>query len=283
MKMIFIGWNENGENCLQTLLDKSYSFEQLVIPVGYDTQPMKDIAAKHGIPVYEYAKDLDALRKLVVDIDPELILVASFPKLLPAEILDLPKYGVINVHTGELPRYRGWHPLNWAIIRDEQRIGVTVHYMDVGMDSGDVLAQGTVELTHQDDINSIKHKTTILGAKLLGEVVDKATASTERLVGQQQRDSQVLFAPRRNAHDGRVKWTNPARDIFNLVRALVDPYPNAFAIDGSGKEVRFKKAYVPEEPGTVLFKMDQGYIIATGDGVIMLETDRELKIGERLQ
>jgi len=283
MKMMFIGWNENGEKCLQTLLDKSYRFEQLVVPTGYDTEPMKRLASQHDLPVYEYANDLTALKDLVEKIQPDVILVASFPKLLTADILALPKYGVINVHTGELPKYRGFHPLNWAIIRDEARIGVTVHYMDVGMDTGDVLAQGTVDMNHDDDIVSIKEKTTTLGAELLGGVVDDLVTRNAKLIGRQQRDSQALFAPKRGPADGRIKWTNTSRDIFNMVRALVDPYPNAFALDSQGQEVRLKKAVVYGDVGKVLAQVDGAYLISTGDGVILVKTDRQLAVGERLQ
>jgi len=282
MKILFIGWNENGERCLTNLLGRGHKFEHLIVPLGYDIEPMKDIAAAAGIPVYEYDRNLEQLEELVRKINPDLIIVASFPKLLPQKVLDLPRLGVINVHTGELPKYRGFHPLNWAIIRDEPRIGVTVHYMDAGMDTGDVLAQATVEMTNRDTILTIKDKTTALGAELLGPVVDKIANSGGKIPGTPQRDSQVLFAPRRTPGDSKIKWGNTSRDIFNLVRAVLGPYPNAHSTNAKGEKVEFQSSYVPGTPGSVIGEIEGHYVITTGDGVIMLKTDRKLKIGERL-
>ncbi len=283
MKTLFIGWNENGERCLQALLDRKYTFEQLVIPTGYDTQKMREIADKNNIPVYEYKNDLDQLEKLITTINPDLILVASFPKLLPNSILGLPKFGVINVHTGELPKYRGFHPLNWAIIRDEARIGVTVHYMDEGMDTGDILAQGTVAVTNHDDILTIKDKATTLGASLLADVMEQVAKSKTKLVGVQQRDSQVLFAPMRRPHDSAIKWTNTSRDVFNVVRALKAPYPNAYGLAPDGQKVEFEESYMPNQAGVVIGKVKGYYLVTTGDGVIMLKTKHNLGVGTQLQ
>lgn len=283
MRILFIGWNENGEKCLSTLLKDGHKIQQLILPGGYETDMMKQIASKHSLPIYEYEKDLDKLKEVILGVDPELIVVASFPKLIPQDIIDLPKYGVINVHTGELPKYRGYHPLNWALIRDEPRIGVTVHYIDEGMDTGNVLAQGTVEVTNKDDILTIKDRTTTLGAELLGGVINEVVTTKRRLPGTEQRDSQVLFAPLRRPGDSKIKWSNNSRDIFNLVRAVTGPYPNAFGLKEDDQPVEFASSYLPAEPGVVIGEIDGHYVVTTGDGVIMLKSNQPLKIGTRLK
>ncbi len=256
MEILFIGWNENGEKCLTALLKKSYKIKQVVVPTGYDTAGMFKIAKKHSLPVYEYQRDLQKLEEVARKVNPDLIIIASFPKLIPASIINMPKLGVINTHTGELPKYRGFHPLNWAIVRDEPRIGVTIQYIDEGMDTGDILAQGTVEMTNEDDILTIKEKTTTLGAELIVGVVDRISKSpNKKVAGRQQRDSQALFAPKRTENDGKIKWSNNSRDIFNLVRALKTPYPNAFGLNKSKEKVSFAESYVPKVHGEVIGKL----------------------------
>jgi len=283
MKIFFIGWNQNGEKCLRILLKQGYKVDHVIVPSGFDTSSMYGIANRHAVPISENNGDMSKLIKMIRQSKPDLIIMASFPKLISQEIIDYPKLGTINVHTGELPKYRGYHPLNWAIIRDEKFIGVTVHYVDRGMDSGNILGQGRVALTNTDDINTVKNKLTALGSKILVKIVRKISKSQKKLEGIEQRDSEVIFSPKRLPQDGKIKWTNNARDIFNLVRALKFPYDNGFALRSDGTKITFSKSFLSKNVGLVLAKVQKYYLIVVGDGVVLLKTESQLKIGEYLK
>jgi len=280
LKLIFIGWNENGEKCLNRLIQNKHRVLQVFLPEGYEVDSMIKICKLHHIKFDYLKKDWESLRKKFSELKPDLLVVASFPFLMPEDILNLPKFGAINVHAGELPKYRGYHPINWAIIKDESCLGVTVHYIDEGMDSGNIIAQDTVNLTNRDDVNSMRRKLTDLGAKLVVRAVNKIDKSKGNFRGIEQRDNQVLFAPKRNEVDGKIKWTNRSRDIFNLIRALHNPCPNAFGFLNNEK-VLFQKSYVPNNPGEVIGIIKGFYVVTTGDGVIMLKTNHKLNIGDK--
>lgn len=283
MKIFFIGWNENGEKCLLKLLKNSLDVVQVVVPSGFDTKKMFEICKKYKVPVEENGDEIDRLRELIRNKKTDIIAVASFPKLFPKDLVDMPSLGTVNVHTAELPKYRGYHPLNWAIIRDEKTVGVTVHYMDEGMDTGDILAQESIEISNSDDINSIKDKLTTIGAQLLVKILKRMEKAGHRLEGIKQKESEVLFAPKRKEGDGRIKWSQNSRDVFNLVRALKSPYPNAFGKNEKGDKIEFEKSFLSKKYGEVLGKVKDYYIISVGDGVVLLKTKSKLRVGEILK
>ena len=282
LKIFLIGWNENGEKCLEILLNNNFNIVYVLVPEGYKTQNMYEIAKKHGINIGKVGKDINKLSKHLTKTEADLLISASFPRLIPKEVLEIPKLGAINIHAGKLPKYRGYHPINWAIIKDEKEIGVTVHYIDEGMDTGNVLSQDTIAISNLDDVNTIRKKITDLGAKLLIKTVRKIEKSKVRLKGTEQRDSEVIFAPRRYPRNGKIKWSNNTRDIFNLVRALKSPAPNAFGQTKSGVKIEFQSSFINKIPGQVLGKFKKFYIVSTGDGVIFLKSSKKLKIGEVL-
>lgn len=280
MKILFLGWNENGEKVLASLIRNGYIPKKVFVPEGYDVKNIYSICKSHKIAVSKANKDIDKLGNKISLIKPDLIIIASFPWLISQNTIGLSKLGIINVHAGELPKYRGYHPINWAIIRDEPRIGVTVHYVDAGMDSGNILAQKTIPIKNNDTVITLRRKLTTIGARLLVNVVKKIDQKS-KITGKQQRDSQVIFAPRRYPKDSEIKWSNNTRDIFNLIRALRDPYPNAFSYK-SGKKIEFKKVYLSKTPGKVIGKLKGHYVISTGDGAILIKTLVPLKVNDIL-
>lgn len=283
MKIVFIGWNENGEKCLSVLLENKFNVVRVIVPKGFDTKKMFEIAKKNKIAISETDGSKTVLNKHVIGVYPDLLIVASFHKLIDQEIINYPKYGSINVHAGALPKYRGYHPLNWAIIRDEKTIGVTIHYIDEGADSGDILAQKVIPVSNHDDINSIREKVTTNGAKLLVEVVGRIESKKTKIKGTKQNESEATYAPKRIAEEGRINWQDNSRDIFNLVRALKKPYPNAFTITKSGEKIEIEETLLSKIPGKVLAKYGDFYLISTGDGVIAIKTNAKLKIDEVLK
>lgn len=265
------------------LLENNFNVIQVAVPFGFNTVAMLEICKKYNVPVEENNGDMDRLRKSIKNGKTDIVVVASFPKLLPKDLVEMPPFGTINVHTAELPKYRGYHPLNWALIRDEKTAGVTVHYMDEGMDTGDILAQESIEILNNDDINSIKDKLTTIGASLLLATVKRIKEIGCKLEGKKQNESEVLFAPKRKEADGRIKRSQNSRDVFNLVRALKSPYPNAFGNNEKGEKIEFEESFLPSKCGEVLGKIKDYYVLGVGDGVVLLKTKNKLQVGEILK
>lgn len=159
---------------------------------------------------------------------PELILCDSYSMLLRPDVLRLPRAGAVNVHGGVLPRYRGANPIQWMLISDETEAGVTIHLMDDGFDSGDVIAQRSVEVTFTDTWRDVMGRITVATDELLAAHLPAILAGTARATPQDPAQAR-RFAHRKPA-DGRIDWSKSVRDIYNLVRALVSPLPGAFYV-----------------------------------------------------
>lgn len=279
LSMVFIGYANNGARSLAAVSQLDLDIRLVITPKEQSVEIISQ-AKKHNHPFLHHQQKKDWLYRQINKLKPDLIVVASFPYLLKKGVIDIPKFGVINVHTGNLPRYRGYHPLNWALIRDEKTIGATVHYIDEGMDTGDILLQKTFPITNKDTINSLKNRANVLGSKLLVQVVKKFMKQRKKIPGVSQVDSQASYAPRRYPKDGLIKWTNSTRDIFNLIRALESPYPNAFTHSKSGEKVNISSSYIHPQAGTVLGEFRDHYLVSTGDGAILVKTNAKLNIGE---
>lgn len=283
MRMVFIGLGENGEKCLKAVIKKKFKVAKVITAPEYDNTKINLIADRHKISLLSYRRlQAGEILEELKQVKPDLLVIASFPYLLPLKLINIPKFGSINVHASLLPAYRGYHPLNWAIIRNESYIGVTVHYVDEGMDTGDILAQQSISIKDTDDINSLKNKTTSAGAKLLVKVIGQIDKKRAKIPGIPQAQSRASFAPRRYPFDGKINFHSGVRDVFNLVRALTSPYPMAYAHRDGQEKVEFEKSYLPKKPGQVLAKINGCYLVGVSDGVILLKTKTKLTVGEIL-
>lgn len=283
MKIVFIGFGGNGEKCLLILLKSKFNILKVLVPKDHDTKGMFKIAQKHKLPIVEIFDHQEQLENEIKNSLPDLLVIASFPKIISKNIFNIPKYGTINVHTGALPRYRGYHPINWAIIKDEKVAGVTIHYLDEGMDSGDILAQKLIPILNSDNINSLKDKLTTAGSSLMIDVVKKIAQKKQKITGLKQNHNEATYAPKRNPEDGKIDWNSNSRDIFNLIRALKSPYPNAFTYNSKKEKIEFNSSYLPKIKGKVIGKIKGQYLITTEDGVILVKPAKKLNIGEILK
>ena len=188
--------------------------------------PVKTWALEHDIEVLqpEKIKTEEFVNKLS-ELKPDLIVVVAFGQILSQKILDLPKYGCINVHASLLPRYRGAAPIEWAIINGETKTGVTTMMMDIGLDTGDMLIKKEIEITENMILPELREKLMQLGAEALIETVDKLIDGT--LKRQKQDDSLSNYAPMLNKETGLIDWNKSAKEIHNLVRGL---YGGAYTI-----------------------------------------------------
>lgn len=235
--------------------------------------PVKDAAQKAGIEVYQPArvKEPEIIEKLK-EINPDVIVVVAFGQILTAEILNLPKYGCINVHASLLPRLRGAAPIQWAVINGDKESGVTIQQMDEGIDTGDILLVKKCPLDEKETGGSLFEKLALLGGPMVLEVLDMAEEG--RLNPVKQDNEAHTYAKMLKKDMGCIAFNSPAAEIERLVRGL-NPWPGTFTYL-HGKMVKIWEAYViPEEPGDAsvkpgtIVKAEKGEIVVkTGDGYL---------------
>jgi methionyl-tRNA formyltransferase len=234
--------------------------------------PVKQVALEAGVPVLqpENLRVPEAIATLTAWA-PDLIVVAAYGKILPKSILDLPRFGCINVHASILPKYRGAAPIQRAILRGETRTGVTIMRMNERMDAGDILLAVETEIGPDETYGALQTRLAELGAPALCEAVARLHAGT--LVGQPQCETDMTLAPMIKKEDGRIDWRQPAIVLARRVRAF-NPWPSAFTHLG-GKQLKIHRAhadslYRKSPPGTVV-SVSNGICVATGEGTLVLD------------
>lgn len=234
MKIVFMGTPDFAVPSLNALLISKKDIAAVVTqpdkPSGRGKKltppPVKTVALNSGIRVLqpERIKD-EAFVNTIKEINPDVIVVAAYGKILPAKILHLPKYGCINVHASLLPKYRGAAPINWAIINGEKETGITIMQMDEGLDTGGILLQKGIEITKEDTAGTLSNKLSKIGAGLLIEGLSAIEKGGIKAIPQD--NSKSSYAPMLKKEDGQIDWTKGAEDIYNMVRGM-DPWPGAF-------------------------------------------------------
>ena len=192
----------------------------------------------------------------------DAFLCFSYSMILDEEMLALPRLGAINVHGGLLPAYRGANVLNWAIIEDAPITGVTAHYMTAGIDEGDIICSRTTSIGEHDTAATLKVRLDVLGQEMLAGIIDKLEAG-EVLPRALQDSSQVRYYRRRKPKDGFIDWEKMSdRQVFNLVRALVRPWPGAFTVTPDGGRIVFDRYITLQEVAELRKKYSRGGILA---------------------
>ena len=238
--------------------------------------PTKKVAEEMGIAVLQPAKVrgneelFQQLRALELDV----AVVIAYGKILPPELLEIPKHGCINVHASLLPKYRGAAPYQWAIIRGETHTGVTTMQMDEGMDTGDILLVDEIDIDERDTAGMLHDKLSSLGVKTLLRTLDALRAGELESVPQD--DEQATYAPLMKKEDGRIDWNAHARTIVNLVRG-VTPWPGAFTQAGS-ERLKIHDAVVCDgdlPAGEVLVEQNRIFVGCGSGRVEILELQGE--------
>jgi methionyl-tRNA formyltransferase len=241
--------------------------------------PIKEAAQKLGLEIHqpESVNSPESLR-LIEEFEPEAIIVASYGEILSGELLQIPQRGAINLHASLLPKYRGAAPIEWAIIRGERETGITTFLMDEGMDTGDILVQRRIPIEDDDTAGSLKAKLAQVGAEAMLETLEGLGKGT--LKPQPQDHSQATYAPKLKKELGRLDWSRPSRELFNLIRGL-NPAPGAFTFF-RGKRLKVHRGWVIDldyqgQLGEVV-SIDEGLIVKTGDGALeLLEVQPEAR------
>lgn len=246
--------------------------------------PVKEYAITCGIPVYQPDSCRDeAVLAQLRSLEPDVIVVAAYGKLLPQALLDIPKKAIINVHSSLLPQYRGAAPINWAVLNGDEETGVTIQYMAAELDAGDILLAKKTAIDPQEDAAQLYSRLAELG----GEAASEALALLER--GEAPRIPQVYgpqyqYASMLSREMSPLDWAKPARTLVNQVRGLI-PWPCA-STEVAGVRWKVFRAHVGEEtgkaPGTILSADKNGVAVACGDGRALVITELQADGGRRM-
>lgn len=252
---------------------------------------VKKVAQQNNLPVLqpERARDENFIKQLA-SLQPDLIVVAAYGQILPKAILELPRFGCINVHGSLLPKYRGASPIQHPILNGDAETGITIMKMNAGLDTGDILTQQITQITAHDDYETLHDRLAEIGANLLVRTIPDFVAG--KIQPRPQPSEGVSHAGRFKKQDGQIDWTQPARVIWNRVRAMV-PWPGAFTHLSEPSGAQLLKIWEAEpvertgEPGAVLQADRNEFIIGCGSGslkilVLQREGGRRMNAAEFL-
>ncbi len=293
-RVIFMGTPEFAVPALRALLES----EEVVAVVTQPDRPrgrgrklrpspVKEVALSAGLPVLEpeRLKDPEFLSALKA-FSPDLIVVAAYGKILPREVLELPRLGCWNIHASLLPAYRGADPIRWAILRGERRTGITIMQMDEGLDTGPILLQKETEIGEAETGGELYARLSVLGAEALLEAL--SLQKEGRLKPRPQPEEGASYAPPIKKEEARLDFSLPAEELSLHIRAF-DPRPGAFTL----LEGKIFKLFRPgvlsensaEPPGTILGVREGRLLIACGKGTlsvseVQLEGKRRVPVPE---
>lgn len=246
IKIVFMGTPDFAKISLEKLYNEGFDIKAVYTnkdkPAGRGMKlkmpPVKEFAISKGLEVYQpekIKKNEEVIEKLK-EISPDVIAVVAYGKILPQEILEIPKYGCINVHASLLPKYRGAAPMQWAIINGEEKTGVTTMLMDVGMDTGDILLKKDMLIDENDNLESVHDKLATIGADLLVDTIKKVV--TQNILPEKQGED-FTYAPMIKRDITKIDFNKNARSIYNFVRGL-SPFPGTYIEDKLDKEKVYK-------------------------------------------
>ena len=283
MKILFMGTPDFALASLKELCESGLDVVGVVTQPdkpkgrGYTLTPppVKVYALERGLPVYQPATLRgDDFAALLSEIDPEMIVVAAYGKILPENVINYPKFGCINVHGSLLPKYRGAAPMQRAIIDGEDETGITIMYMDVGLDTGDMLKKRAVKIERDDNFEDIHDKLAECGAKLLLEVIDEIACGKNARI--KQDDNLATYAKKIEKSDCLIDFSKSAQQVHNLIRGL-SPIPLSFTHTPDGKLLKVVKSRLVSADGKQgmagqVISLDGEIVLACGEGSIALCT-----------
>ena len=280
MKIVFMGTPDFAVPSLEALIEKygvEAVFTQPDRPKGRGKKmafsAVKEVAVKHDIKVFQPEKlkdDREAIEYLK-DIRPDFIIVVAFGQILTKEVLDIPKYGCINLHASLLPMYRGAAPLNWVVINGEKKSGNTTMLMDVGLDTGDMLLKDEVEITENMTAGELHDILMVRGGNLLIETIEGVANGTVKGIKQ---EGETCYAKMLSKNTGKISWDKSAREIHNLIRGL-NPWPIAHTTYKDDNMKIYESEVLNEnsnkEPGTILSVNKTGMKVSCKDGILLVK------------
>ncbi|BAX91177.1 methionyl-tRNA formyltransferase [Mycobacterium shigaense] len=274
MRVVFFGFQTWGYRTLQALIALEH---EVVLAVTHPASsesykaiwsaPVDELAREHGIPVHVTERVDGETIDLVGDFAPDVIVVNSWYHRMPAELYDLPPHGTLNFHDSLLPKFTGFSPVLWALISGESEFGLTVHRMDDGLDTGDILVQRTLPIGPADTGTELVMR----GMDLIPGALDEALTALDsgNAVFRPQDKARRTYFHKRSERDSLIDWSWPAQDLERFVRALSDPYPRAYSSYRDERieilEARVSDACYGGTPGRVLVQEEGGVVVCGSD------------------
>lgn len=280
MKIVFMGTPDFAVPSLEALIEKygvEAVFTQPDRPKGRGKKmafsAVKEVAVKHDIKVFQPEKlkdDKEAIEYLK-ELNPDFIIVVAFGQILTKEVLDIPRFGCINLHASLLPMYRGAAPLNWVIINGEKKSGNTTMLMDVGLDTGDMLLKDEVEIPENMTAGELHDILMVRGGNLLIETIEGIANGSLKGIKQ---EGETCYAKMLSKNTGKISWNNSALDIHNLIRGL-NPWPIAHTTYKDENMKIYESEVLAEnsskEPGTILSVNKAGIKVSCKEGILLIK------------
>lgn len=277
MRIVFMGTPDIAASCLEALYaaghdicavytrrDKPVGRKQVLTP-----PPVKQVALAHGAPVFQPRTLRDGGENANLQaLAPDLIVVVAYGCILPQAVLDIPKFGCINLHVSLLPKYRGSAPVQWAVLNGDTETGVSIQQMDAGLDTGDVLVCEKVAIGPEETSGELFDRVTAVGARVLCETLPRIAAGT--LTPTPQDHAAATMAPMLTKELAQFRWEESAAHIHNWVRGM-NPWPVAWFVTGGGRKVKVLECRVAAQsgaPGQVLAL--KPLTVACGEGAVQL-------------
>ncbi len=282
MNIVFMGTPDFAVESLAKIFDEGHNVLAVVSqpdkPSGRGMKllppPVKEYAIEHDIKVFqpEKIKENKEFYEQIKALKPDVIVVVAYGKILPKEILEIPKYGCINVHASLLPKYRGSAPIQWAIINGDSVTGVTTMYMDTGMDTGDMILKTEVEIKDDDTYGTLYDKLKKAGGLLILKTLEKVA---DGLTLREEQSEDYTLAPMIEKTLGNIDWNNSSENIRNLIRGL-NPMPGAYTSLNGNKMKIWNSEIIDslesnDAPGTVIkANSKEGLYVKTGNGILKI-------------
>ena len=234
--------------------------------------PIKEVALRNNIVVFQPEKIREDYQD-ILDLNPDIIVTCAYGQIIPKEILDYPKLGCINVHGSLLPKLRGGAPIHWSIINGDKKTGMTIMYMDVKMDSGDIISQRETEISDEDNLESLYDRMSLIGRDLLLDTLPSIIDGTNSRT--KQNEEEVTFGFNVKREEEHIDFNKSSKDVFNLIRGLC-PVPGAYAVL-DGAEMKIYSAIINDKkvsgkPGEITNIYKNGIGVCTGDLEVILSS-----------
>jgi methionyl-tRNA formyltransferase len=281
-RILFFGYSEVGYECLDLLLSRG---DHVVALITHEDNPNEKIwfktpavaARAKGLPVFTPDNvNTPEWRERIAALQPDLILSVYYRHMIGTKILGMPRLGAFNLHGSLLPKYRGRAPINWAVLHGEPRIGMTLHRMVKAPDAGAIVDQEGVHIGPRDTAEQAFRKVLPCARTVVARQIDALLAGTAKETPQDE--SQATYFGGRKPEDGRIAWTQTSTQVFNLIRAVTDPYPGAFTDVGAARlmvwwaepDTPMTRALYAEsnQPGEILSVAP--LVVAASDGALEL-------------
>lgn len=273
LKTVFFG---NNPELLLTLIKES-SVCSIFCRSNEDENilKIKDIAHSNNIPVLTPSKkELYSYVSYLQDLNADLFMVCGYKYIIPKDVFEIPPVGTINIHPSLLPLYRGQHVINWAIINGENKTGITFHFINEGIDTGDILLQREISISTQDTAYSLHQKLYTEASSMLCLLLDKISLGHDLKPLKQKDENATYFGPRK-PEDGRIDWSKSGRDVCNLIRGLVKPWPGAYTLLEGTKVVLWKAHFQKYEldglNGQIIDIVGHNLYIKVKDGLVICD------------